>query len=274
MDRTLRLTVDADCCIRDFLRRRFSYGMVRFLREKGALLLGGREIAVISRAKKGDELTLLFKETGTFPYPPADVGLLPVYSDEDVAVVQKPAGVACMPAFRFKDTLFNGLAFLYPGEVFRVVTRLDRFTSGLVLLAKNALSHSLLHAGMEGVAKEYTAVVENAPAAGTVIDLPIAAGEDGKRCVSPDGKPAETRIISVKRVGEHTFVTLRPITGRTHQIRVHLAAVGCPITGDPLYGSGGSGQLLCCSRLAFSHPITGEKLDFSIDGEAELLSRM
>lgn len=271
MDRILELAVEKDCLIRDLLRARFSGRRIHFLREKGHLLKNGQPVTVAERAERGDKLTLIFKETGSFDHPPQNLGIQVIYEDEDILVCYKPRGIPSMPAApHFDNNLYNGIKFLRPEGVFRVVTRLDKDTSGIVLMAKNALAHSLLHENMADISKTYAALVRGDVSAPLTIDAPILSDGGRKRRVSPEGKPAITRIIGAKRMGENTCLTVRPETGRTHQIRVHLAYIGHPIVGDPLYGEGGDGQLLCCCGLEFAHPVTGEKLGFYIDGEADL----
>ncbi|MBP5308740.1 MAG: RluA family pseudouridine synthase [Clostridia bacterium] len=277
MDRTITLTIEKDCLLRDFLRSRYSGQRIRFLREKGHILLNGAPVTVRATAKAGDALTLVFKETGAFDYAPEDLGVRTVYEDEDVLLVYKPAGIASMPAApHFTGNLFNGVKFLYPEGVFRVVTRLDKDTSGLVLLAKNALSHSILCEEIRSVEKTYLAVCTGEVPAPLVISAPISSDGGAKRFVSENGKPAKTRIISSKPVKLGSLVKIVTETGRTHQIRVHLAHIGHPLVGDRLYGNDDSvrfGQLLTCCGISFVHPVSRQKAVFTIDGEADLLER-
>lgn len=280
MDRVIELKIERDCLLRDFLRNRFSGRRIHFLREKGHILLNGQPASVTAHAKAGDAVRLVFSEQLTFDYPPQDMGLREIYSDEDVLVVYKPSGVASMPvAPHFSANLLNGIKFLYPQGVFRVVTRLDRNTSGLVLLAKNALSHSILHENIRLIKKTYTAVCVGELIAPVTVDAPIISDGGAKRRVGEGGKPSKTHVIASKPHPSGSLVTVVTETGRTHQIRVHLAFIGHPLCGDLLYGSpslgsnGAGGHLLCCSGVEFIHPITGKNMKFSIDGEADLASR-
>ena len=179
-----------------------------------------------------------------------------------------------MPAApHFDGNLFNGLKFLYPDGVFRVVTRLDKDTSGLVLVAKNALAHSVLFEEVRFIEKTYTALVEG-ELSPIVIDAPIVSDGSAARRVGEGGKPAITRIIDAKPRGDASLLTIVTETGRTHQIRVHLSHVGHPLVGDVLYGARqGGGQLLCCTGIGFIHPVTRQKMEFFIDGEAEIDQR-
>ena len=272
MDRVLEYKIEKDCILRDLLRRKYSGRRIHFLREKGCLLLNGQNVNVSAMAKKGDVLTMTFKETETFDYLPIDMGLKIIYEDEDVLVVFKPSGVASMPvAPHFSANLFNGLKFLFPDGVFRVVTRLDKDTSGIVLIAKNALSHSILHSEIRSIEKTYTAIVEGVVKAPITISAPICSTDGAKRMVGEGGKPSITHIIDARQIDcAHSFVTIKTETGRTHQIRVHLAYIGYPLVGDSLYGNGGNGHILCCSGIVFTHPISRKKMSFEVDGTANL----
>lgn len=266
MDRIIEHVLSGDCKIRDFLKTRYSGRRIRFLRQEGCLLKNGEPATVADRARAGDRLTLIFKETASFDYAPEDLGIVPVYEDKDVLVVFKPRGVPSMPAApHFTGNLYCGLKFLYPDGVFRVVTRLDKDTSGLVLLAKNAAAHSFFYKNIREIEKTYIAVASGELTAPLTIDAPIATDSSPKRYVAESGKSAKTHIIAAKPHLRGTLVTVRIDTGRTHQIRVHLAHIGHPLVGDSLYGDGGEGQLLCCVGLSFPHPVTGKKLSFSCD---------
>lgn len=274
-ERTIEHKIEGECLIRDYLRRRYSGRRIHFLREKGCLLLNGTPVTVADRAMKGDLLTLIFKETESFDYQPIDLGVRTIYTDEDILVVYKPAGVASMPvAPHFSANLLNGVKFLYSEGVFRVVTRLDKNTSGLVLLTKNALSHSILHEEVRSIKKTYTALVEGNLSAPITIDAPICSDGGAKRFVAEGGKPAKTRIIASNPIGDNSLLTIQIDTGRTHQIRVHTAHVGHPIVGDGLYGAKDNlGQMLACTGLEFVHPITRAKMEFFIDKTEEIRRR-
>ena len=273
MQRIINHVLLSDCLIRDFLKSKYSYRQIHFLSEGGKIFLNGQEVTVRKRAAAGDKLTLVFEEKLTFNYPPQDVGLRIVYEDEDIAVVYKPRGVPSMPvAPHFDKNLFNGLAFLRPNVVFRVVTRLDKDTSGLVLLAKNALSHSVLYDKVREIKKQYVALAEGEVVAPLEICAPILSTGEQKRIVSDSGKIAITKVVKSKPCDNNSLVWLNLLTGRTHQIRVHMSHVGHPLVGDLLYGSKtGGGQMLTCEGLELFHPVTGEKVSVFIDGEKEIL---
>ena len=164
------------------------------------------------------------------------------------------------------DCVFAGLQFLYPGEVFRIVTRLDKDTEGLMLITKNALAHSILNESK--IVKKYRALLVGDVQNDVIIDAPIARADDIKRKVSDDGKPATTILKVIKRNIDTTEVELELITGRTHQIRVHTAHIGHPIVGDTLYGGAqgeyNSGQELKCSFLSFLHPFNKKQITINL----------
>ena len=223
--------------------------------------------------RPGDVITVTLAEE-TPEYPAEDGELSILYEDEAILAVDKPAGMLIHPS-RAKNTgtLANYVAGYYRKTglscAFHPMTRLDRDTFGIVLLAKNAHIHSLLQSG--GAKKTYYALVYGGPNedSGT-IDAPIARRPLPSllRYVNPEGKPSVTQWQVLERDGKLCKLALRPITGRTHQLRLHCAYMGFPILGDPQYGSaesqaysaelGLTHQMLCAKRLAFSHPLTGE----------------
>ena len=213
-------------------------------------------------------------------YPAEDGDFTILYEDEHILVVDKPAGMLIHPSrSRLTGTLANRVIGYYQRTnqkcAFHPITRLDRDTFGIVLLAKNAHIHGILNTfHTEGrIRKTYHALVFGVPAEDKgIIDAPIARRPLPSllRYVNQDGKPSRTEFAVLERRGSTTKLALRPITGRTHQLRVHCAHMGYPILGDPQYGSessqalsaelGLSSQLLCAKALSFPHPVTGEQL--------------
>ncbi|MDO5401411.1 MAG: RluA family pseudouridine synthase [Eubacteriales bacterium] len=223
----------------------------------------------------GDEITVRLDEAA--PDYPAQAGALTIlYEDDHILAVDKPAGMLIHPSrSKNTDTLANFVAGYYQktGQdcAFHPVTRLDRDTFGIVLLAKNAHVHALLQ-GLP-IRKTYHALVWGGPAEDRgIIDAPIARRPLPSllRYVSPEGKPSVTEFEVLERSAQSAKLALHPITGRTHQLRLHCACRGFPILGDPQYGSEASRalseamgldhQLLCAKALELPHPITGEKL--------------
>lgn len=227
----------------------------------------------------GDVITADLDEP-TPDYPAEDGEFTIVYEDEHILVVDKPAGMLIHPSrSRLTGTLANRVLGYYQRTsqkcAFHPITRLDRDTFGIVLLAKNAHVHGILTGFQaEGkIEKIYHALVYGGPEEDAgIIDAPIARRELPSllRYVNQTGKPSRTEFSVLERKAGITKLALRPITGRTHQLRVHCAHMGYPILGDPQYGSETSqalsrqmglvSQLLCAKQLRFPHPITGEEM--------------
>jgi 23S rRNA pseudouridine1911/1915/1917 synthase len=199
-----------------------------------------------------------------------------VYEDEDLAVVNKAPGVLVHPSHgHFDDTIGNFLMGHWrqadSAAGFHPVHRLDKGTSGLLVVAKHAHGQEQMKAQLHtgGFRRVYLAVCDGVPEPAVgVIDQPIgmADGSKGMRCVREDGKPARTRYRTLRSHGARSLVELELDTGRTHQIRVHMAFLGCPLTGDFLYGTEApeviSRPALHSAHLELTHPITGEALTF------------
>ena len=256
------------------LRRelRISDGLVRRLKPKNAFSVNGEPSHTNRIVHPGDRVTAVIEEEAP-DFPAQDGPLTIVYEDESVILLDKPAGVIVHPTFtREEGTLANYLLGYYQKTGQRcavhVLTRLDRDTMGLVLYAKNAWVHALLMDAQAAgdVKKTYLARTR-----GWIdreqgrIEAPIARLAPGSllRCVRADGKKAITEYAVVNRTSpEDVSLELCPVTGRTHQLRVHCAYLGHPILGDPQYGGGEGGQRLVCKRLRFRHPVTNEPMEF------------
>lgn len=256
-----------------------SAGLVNRLKWKGGLLVNGSPERTDYPVRPGDRITVLLDDPEP-DYPAQDLPLELVYEDQDLLAVDKPAGMLIHPSrHRNTDTLANGVLGYYrrTGQAcaFHPATRLDRDTFGLVLLGKNAHVHRLLNqlhaAGM--LKKTYHGLVYGAPAQDAgLIDAPIARLPLPSllRRVQADGQPARTEYRVLERGLDWSLLELRPLTGRTHQLRVHCAYLGFPILGDPQYGTAASlacstdlglqGQQLCARRLELPHPRTGRSL--------------
>ena len=223
----------------------------------------------------GDIIQVMMEEV--LPDYPAEPGELTIlYEDDHILAVDKPSGMLIHPSRSCNTgTLANRVLWHFQqtgqGKTFHPLTRLDRDTFGVVLLAKNAHIHHLLQAGV--VQKTYHAITFGGPTEETgIIDAPIARKPFPSllREVREDGKPSITEYRVLERTGELCKLELRPITGRTHQLRVHCAYCGFPILGDPQYGTAESkalsqcmglkSQRLCAKQLEFVHPITGEQM--------------
>ena len=260
-----------------FLREEMgmSAGLMNRLKWQDKLFVNGAARHTDYAVQPGDVITVPLEEPA--PEYPAEPGELTVlYEDDHILAVDKPAGMLIHPSrARLTGTLANRVAAYYQATgqhcAFHPVTRLDRDTFGIVLLAKNSYAHAALQA--TALDKTYHARVLGGPDrdAGS-IDAPIARKPLPSllREVRPDGKPSLTEYRVLSRADGCAKLALRPITGRTHQLRVHCAYMGWPILGDPQYGSalsqalsaeqGLTSQLLCARRLEFTHPVTGEAL--------------
>lgn len=282
--RYLTLPVTPDLAGRevDFLLRR-TLGLsgtalrrVKWLED--GITLDGVRVTVRARAREGQTLSVRLtapeRASGVVPAPgPLDI----VYEDGDIAVLNKAPGVLVHPGHgHYADTLGNFLLHHYDeigdGSDFHPVHRLDKGTSGLLVAAKHPYAQerlkNQLHTG--NFRRVYLAVCDGCPdpPAG-VIDAPIgmAEGSGAARAVRPDGLPARTRYRVLDR-GPRSLVELELETGRTHQIRVHMAHLGCPLTGDFLYGTENRALIarpaLHSARLELTHPVTGERLTFAV----------
>lgn len=236
----------------------------------------------------GDVITADLDEP-TPDYPAEDGEFTILYEDDHILAVDKPAGMLIHPSrSRLTGTLANRVLGYYQKTsqkcAFHPITRLDRDTFGIVLLAKNAHIHGILNQfHTEGkIQKTYHALVFGGPEEDSgIIDAPIARRELPSllRYVNQEGKPSRTVYAVLERHNGISKLALRPITGRTHQLRVHCAHMGWPILGDPQYGSedsqrlsaklGFSSQLLCAKSLCFPHPVTGELLELFSELDAE-----
>lgn len=254
---------------------RLSAGLMNKLKWGTAIQVNGVPQRTNYPVQAGDVVTVDLQEEP--PLYPAEEGSLAIqYEDEYLLAVDKPAGMLIHPS-RAKNT--GTLANLVYGyycrtgqkSAFHPLTRLDRDTFGIVLLAKNAYTHTLLQ--QTRVEKTYHALTFGGPAEDTgEIDAPIARRPLPSllRFVSEEGKPSLTRWQVLARREQVCKLALTPVTGRTHQLRVHCAYRGFPILGDPQYGSpesqhfskdlGLPHQMLCAKRLQLRHPITGEIL--------------
>ena len=251
------------------------------LLEAGHVLRGGKALKKNDKLKEGDEITVLIPDPTEVEILPQDIPLDVVYEDEDVIVVNKPVGMVVHPAPGHPDgTLVNALMFhcgdslsgingeLRPG----IVHRIDRDTSGLIIAAKNDVAHLALADQLQdhSLYREYEAVIIGGLKTdeGT-IDLPIArhATDRKKMAINHyNGRRAVTHWTVLERFSGYTHLQCRLETGRTHQIRVHLAAQGHPVLGDPVYNGERkgfpelAGQCLHARKLSFIHPRTGERL--------------
>ncbi len=252
-----------------------SAGLMNRLKWTGALKVNGQSVHTDFPVQPGDTVTAVLEEERP-DYPAEDLPLTILYEDDFLLAVDKPQGMLIHPSSaRNTGTLANAVAGYYRRTgstgAFHPLTRLDRDTFGIVLIAKNGYACALLQRSRPR--KTYHALTLGGPKDdwGT-IDAPIARKPLPSllREIRPDGKPSRTEYRVLDRGEALCRLALTPITGRTHQLRLHCAYMGFPIVGDPQYGSaealtwaeklGVTGQQLCAKRLEFTHPVTGAAL--------------
>ena len=278
----LKHTTDREGRLSSFLREemKMSAGLMNRLKWQDKIFVNGKPEHTDFAVKAGDVITVPLDEEMP-EYPPEEGELAVLFEDEHLLAVDKPAGMLVHPSrSRFDGTLANLVAGYYQKtgqkSAFHPVTRLDRDTFGIVLLTKNSYMHALMQE--TPLQKTYHALTFGGPVEDAgIIDAPIARKTLPSllREVREDGKPSITEFRVLERGEKLCKLELRPITGRTHQLRVHCAYSGFPIIGDPQYGSeetkwGRESQMLCAKRLEFIHPITGEILILESRMEAAL----
>ena len=252
-----------------------SAGLMNRLKWTGALKVNGQSVHTDFPVQPGDTVTAVVEEESP-DYPAEDLPLTILYEDDFLLAVDKPQGMLIHPSSaRNTGTLANAVAGYYRRTgrtgAFHPLTRLDRDTFGIVLVAKNGYACALLQRSRPR--KTYHALTLGGPASDSGIsDAPIARKPLPSllREVRPDGKPSRTEYRVLERGEALCRLALTPVTGRTHQLRLHCAYMGFPIVGDPQYGSAEaltwaerlrvSGQQLCAKRLELSHPVTGQAL--------------
>ena len=260
-----------------------SSGQFKRAKFQGSITLDGVRVTADVRAKAGQTLVLFVPEASNTQPKAMAIPLSILYEDEWFWAIDKTAPMPSAPSVnRDTPTLENAL-FAHLGEpeqfLYRPVNRLDKGTSGLMLVAKDAHAQYLLQQMLhtDAFIREYLAVVDGClPQEEGVITAPIAKADGAtvRREVRQDGKEART-FYRVIQKGERSLVRLRLDTGRTHQIRVHMAHMGCPVTGDFLYGTELPQELpgrfaLHSAMIRLKHPITGEWLELESDLSPEL----
>lgn len=273
-----------------FLKRRgySSRVLASLKRNPYGITIGKKKVTVQKQLRVGDQLTVRIankeSQVANEHIPPVEMPLSVVYEDEDVLVLNKPPRMATHPSLgNHGDTLANGVAWYMAQKgkefVFRPVHRLDKDTSGVILLGKNAHSAGVLGEDLKAkkVARSYLAILEGTlPAEEGTVNAPIARvpGSVLARRVSSDGDPAVTHYSVLASAGGYTLVRLWLETGRTHQIRVHMAYIGAPVAGDFLYGKEDpllGRQALHSETLRFTQPVSGEELFFRCPLPEDLL---
>ncbi len=256
-------------CLRDFLRNQgVSATLIKAVKYKtNGFWMDGKPVRTCDAVIVGQRVRFSLPPEQDTTVEAEDIPCTIVYESDHVMVLEKPAGMAVHPTLNYTNgTLANAYMGLLEkrGEkgVFRPVNRLDKDTSGLVLCAKNAYAAPILAASAK---KIYRAILGGVlPSPQGVIEAPIARAEDSiiLRRVHPDGKPSRTEYQQeAVTQQELSLVAAKPVTGRTHQLRVHFAHMGCPLEGDELYGGKRDKihrHALHCSEMWFTEPATGQ----------------
>ena len=264
----------------------FSRAQVQGLIRGGCVLVGGAAQKTGYKIKGGEQITLRIPPREETSVEPENIQLTIVYEDDQLAIIDKPAGMVAHPGpGSERGTLVNGLLARYPeladmmddpdvGERLGIAHRLDRGTSGLIAAARDKLTLLALMRQFQArtVDKVYLALLEKRPESNIgLIDAPIARDPRQRKrmAVNRAGRSAQTEfeVLDDNFQGDRALVRLKPLTGRTHQIRVHMAFIGCPVVGDAVYGYRKQRvkmkrQFLHAHELAFEHPLSGERMAF------------
>lgn len=283
MNRTLTYHItEQEACqtIEQFLRGKgYSSQCIKELKKQwGSILINAEPQYMKVALQAGETLTVQIKEEiSSEKIPPVELPLDIIYEDEDLLVINKPADMPIHPSLNnYENSLANALAWYFAKQdkpfVFRCINRLDRDTSGLTIVAKHMLSGGILSSMVaeRAIHREYLAIVRGhiSPESGT-IDAPIGRKGDSiieRQIDYINGERAITHYTMQEYKNGHSLLSIHLETGRTHQIRVHMKHIGFPLIGDHLYNPDMeymTRQALHSYRLQFTHPITGEPMDFT-----------
>lgn len=259
------------CQVQQFLKYKgYSRAIITSLKHNDRLLCNGNHIRTVDYLEAGDIVTVIIEDkSDILPNPELNIPI--AYCDNDIIVFDKPPFMPVHPSLKhYNDTLANYYAALYPESVFRSINRLDRNTSGLVVVAKNKLAAARLSSDMKfRPQKVYYALIK-----GDIVSeygecneiiAPIARISESiiNREVRDDGQFAHTKFRVLKTNKEFSLLEIKLVTGRTHQIRVHFSWAGYPLVGDDLYGGDTSligRQALHCGKISVIHPVTEKSI--------------
>ena len=260
----------------------YSRSVIQKMMEQDCILLNGKTVTSHATVKNGDSIEIVKELESVISNAPEDIPLDIVFEDENVILINKPSGMVVHPGSgNHHGTLVNAvlgytdsLSDMNGEERPGIVHRIDKDTSGLILIAKNNKAHEILADDFKNkrIERKYIALVKGVlPHNHITIDAPIGRDEKNRKrmCVTEkNSKHAVTHVNVLKRYEHYTLVECVLETGRTHQIRVHMAYIGYPLFNDPVYGKEvleGFGQFLHSSEITFEEPITKEKLHFKVD---------
>ncbi|HHH5187793.1 TPA: RluA family pseudouridine synthase [Streptococcus pyogenes] len=250
--------------------------------KQGLVLVNGQQKKAKYTVQAGDVICFELPKEEVLEYQAQNIPLDIIYEDDALAIINKPQGMVVHPsAGHPSGTMVNALMYhikdlssingvVRPG----IVHRIDKDTSGLLMVAKTDAAHQALAEELKAKKslRKYLAIVHgNLPNDRGMIEAPIGRSEKDrkKQAVTAKGKEAVTRFTVLERFGDYSLVELQLETGRTHQIRVHMAYIGHPVAGDPLYGPrkrlSGHGQFLHAKTLGLTHPMTGKEMIFTVE---------
>lgn len=250
--------------------------------KQGLVLVNGQQKKAKYTVQAGDVICFEPPKEEVLEYQAQNIPLDIIYEDDALAIINKPQGMVVHPSVGHPSgTMVNALMYhikdlssingvVRPG----IVHRIDKGTSGLLMVAKTDAAHQALVEELKAKKslRKYLAIVHgNLPNDRGMIEAPIGRSEKDrkKQAVTAKGKEAVTRFTVLERFGDYSLVELQLETGRTHQIRVHMAYIGHPVAGDPLYGPrktlSGHGQFLHAKTLGLTHPMTGKEMIFTVE---------
>ena len=266
------------------VNEQLSRSYIQKLLKSGLVLVDGKPVKASYQVEEGEVISLDIPEAVELEIEPEDMDLDILYEDKDVILINKPKGMVVHPAAgHYSHTLVNGLMYhckdqlsgingvMRPG----IVHRIDMYTTGVIIACKNDMAHNSIAAQLKehSITRRYQAIVHGVLKDDTgTIDAPIGRHPTDRKKMSINynhGKNAVTHYKVLKRFRQYTHVECRLETGRTHQIRVHMASIGHPLLGDVVYGPGKctiaglEGQTLHAGILGFIHPRTGEYMEFT-----------
>ena len=280
MKQNIKFIIDSNydsTTVKDYLIRnkKISNTCLKVLKHSDdGIMLNGVRVFVNAKLQTGDLLEINISDDAKTSIVPVEGNLSILFEDEDLLVVDKPPYMPVHPSRGHEfDSLANIVLDYYArcglNTSFRCVTRLDKNTSGIVIIAKNRISHDRIRLQLVAhtVEKHYLALVHGITEPFGTVNAPIARPDNAtiKREISNLGAPAITHYITLKNDNNISLVELIPETGRTHQIRVHMAYIGHPLCGDFLYGiekDGFKRQMLHAYRISLNHPTTNKTIIF------------